>query len=153
MNKKEEVILLKDLKNVGRKGEVKLVNSGFASNFLFPNGNALPHNEQNAKKLEVERLRTLQREQLKLAQEEELFAKIDNTTLLFYLKKEGNKTFGSIGLGEINKELQKQGFPIQDKKKFTAFSPLNSTGTHTVHLRINKNLVAQIKVVIDIINH
>ena len=148
MNKKEKIILLKDVKNVGKKGEIKLVNAGFASNFLLTNGSAILHNDENFRQLEVEKLRALKSEQLKLSNEEDLFSKINNIELLFYLKKEKNKIFGSVGLGEINKELQRRQFPIQDKKKFTDFSAISSEGIHLVNLRINKTLTAILRVTV-----
>lgn len=149
MNKKEKIILLKDVKNVGKKGEIKLVNAGFASNFLLANGSALLYNEQNSRQLEIEKLKARKSAQLKLSHEEDLFSKINNLELLFYLKKERNKIFGSVGLAEINKELKKQNFPIQDKKKFIDFSTISSEGVHFVNLRINKDLIATLRITIE----
>jgi large subunit ribosomal protein L9 len=149
MSKKEEVIMLNDVKNVGKRGDIKLVNSSFASNFLFPNKNAIPCNKENSIKLKLKKSKELEKDKIRLTEEEELFKKLNNLELFFQLKKEKDKIFGSIGLGEITKKLKENNFQIQDKKKFINFYPIISEGIHIVNLKINKYLTASLKIIVS----
>jgi large subunit ribosomal protein L9 len=149
MSKKEEVIMLNDVKNVGKKGDIKLVNSSFASNFLFPNKNAIPYNKENSIKLKIKKEKELEKDKIRLTEEEESFKKLNNLELFFQLKKEKDKIFGSIGLGEITKKLKENNFQIQDKKKLINFHPIISEGIYIVNLKINKYLTANLRIIVS----
>jgi large subunit ribosomal protein L9 len=146
MNKKEKVILLDNIKNLGKKNEIKEVSSGFAYNFLFPNKKALPYNKESCDGLEKEKTKEIKKLIIKAKEEIITFEKINNLEFTFYLRKEKERTFGSISLSEIIKSLKEKGIDFADKKKFTNFTPINKEGDHIVDLRINKDLIAKLKI-------
>ncbi|WNE41351.1 MAG: 50S ribosomal protein L9 [Mycoplasmataceae bacterium] len=146
MNKKEKVILLDNVKNLGKKNEIKEVSSGFAYNFLFPNKKALPYNKENCDGLEKEKTKEIKKIIIKAKSEMILFEKVNNLEFTFYLKKEKGKIFGSIKLSEIIKSLKENGIEINDKKKFQNFIPISEEGNHIIKLKINKDLVSNLKI-------
>ena len=108
-----EVIFIKDLKNQGKKGQIKNVKDGYAENFLIKNGYAVKKTKENVSKLnhELEKKKKEDEENKKKAQEAQ--KKLSKVTLEFKVKTgEGDKVFGSISAKQIKDELQKQGFNV-----------------------------------------
>ena len=145
MNKKEKVVLLEDIKNIGKKNEIKEVNSGFANNFLFANKKAMPYNKESIDILEKEKAKEIKKILIKKQEDKILFEKINNLSLSFNLKKEKGKLFGSISLTDIIKTLKEENNLIIDKKKFIDFKPIHEEGEYLVNLKISKELLAKIK--------
>ena len=143
-----KVILLKDVKNLGKKDEVIEVSDGYARNFLFRQNLAVIANTKSIENLkenqnlEKSRLETIKQDALKLK------TKMENVTLTFSLKsgKEG-KTFGSISTKQIGESLEQLGFKI-DKRKILC-DPLSSLGMHQVKIELHKEVVVTIMVRIN----
>ena len=111
-----KVILIKDLKGKGKKGDIINVSDGYATNYLFPNSVAEPANAtnlnvvNNAKSAERFKQDTIKQEAQELAK------KAQNTTVNIKVKVgENGKIFGSVNNKEISSELEKLGLNI-DKK-------------------------------------
>ena len=142
-----KVILLSDVKNVGKKGEIKNVADGYARNYLFKNGLAMIASEKGLDKLAEEKKKEeeLFNEQKKEA--EVLKEKLEKLVLDFAVKtgKEG-KVFGSVSTKEITELLQKQYQITVDKKKFVDTEALKELGTHKVRVELFKGVVAELKV-------
>ena len=105
-----EVIFIKDLRNQGKKGQIKNVKDGYAENFLIKNGYAVLKTKENLAKLnhELKKKEELQEENKKTA--EELKKKLDKEIIEFKVKTgEGDKVFGSISIKQIKEELEKKG--------------------------------------------
>jgi large subunit ribosomal protein L9 len=150
MNKKEKVVLLEDVKKLGKKNEIKEVNSGFANNFLFANKKAVPYNKESIDILEKEKAKERKIILLKEEEDKSLFEKINNLLpLSFKLKKEKGKVFGSINLSDIIKSLKEKDIVNIDKKKFINFNPIHEEGEYSIDLKINKNLLAKLKLKIS----
>lgn len=141
-----KVILLKDVKKLGKKGEIKEVKDGYGNNFLIKNGYAVL-----ATKTSLDRLNTEIKEQniqeaarLKEAQEEK--NNIEKITLVFKVKsgKDG-RVFGSVSAKAILEELKKQNINI-DKKNIKLTNPLSSLGYHFVDIELHKEVIAKLKV-------
>ena len=142
-----KVILLKDVKKLGKKDQIVNVSDGYASNYLFPNRLAVPVTNKSKEILNK------QQEDARIAEENakkaalELAKKLENLEVLFSAKvgKDG-KMFGSISLKQIEEEMLKQ-LNIQiDKRKFIDKGPLDSLGIYRLKIELHKGVVGTIKV-------
>ena len=140
-----EVIFIKDLRNQGKKGQIKNVKDGYAENFLIKNGYAVIKNKENLAKLnhELKKKEELDLENKKTA--EELKKKLDKETIEFKVKTgAGDKVFGSISIKQIKEELDKKGYKIE--KSMIEHTNISSLGFHNVDI----NLYAKIKPTIKV---
>jgi large subunit ribosomal protein L9 len=143
-----KVILLQDVKGVGKKGELKEVNVGYARNFLLKNGFSLEANDSNLKiynqKKDAEE-KALQKE-IKTAQT--LSEKISKLDLKISAKTgEDNKLFGSITSGDVSKALKEKGFEI-DKKMIILEDVIKILGIYTIEIKLHHDVKAKLKVLI-----
>ena len=141
-----KVILLADVKKLGKKDQIIEVSDGYAVNFLFPRRLAV-----QVTKKSVEVLDTQQEERKELAAKmkadaEELAKKLDTITLTFKVKtgREG-KLFGAISLKQVAEELAKLGIEI-DKRKFVDKGPLDELGFHHIGVELYKGVIAKVHV-------
>jgi len=140
-----EVIFIKDLRNQGKKGQIKNVKDGYAENFLIKNGYAVIKNKENLAKLnhELKKKEELDQENKKTA--EELKKKLDKETIEFKVKTgEGDKVFGSISVKQIKDELEKKGYKVE--KSMIEHTTISSLGFHNVDINLYANITATIKV-------
>ena len=129
-----EVIFLKDLKNQGKKGEIKNVKDGYAENFLIKNGYATKKTKK-AKEDEEKRKEAL-----------ELKEKLSKVVLEFKVKTgEQDKVFGSISVKQIKEELAKLDYKIE-KSAIEITNPLSTLGFHNIKINLYPNITAEIKV-------
>ena len=141
-----EVIFIKDLKNQGKKGQVKNVKDGYAENFLIKNGYAVKKTKENLLKLNQEQTKKAKedaanKEEAKLSKE-----KLSKVTLEFKVKTgEGDRVFGSISIKQIKDELAKKGYKIE-KSAIELTSNISSLGFHNVNINLYPEITAQIKV-------
>lgn len=141
-----EVIFIKDLKNQGKKGQIKNVKDGYAENFLIKKGYAVVKNKENLAKLQHEQATKAAAD--KKAQEEAkiLKEKLDNVILEFKVKTGDNdKVFGSISVKQIKDELQKKDYKV-DKSQIEIITPIASLGFHNVNIKLYPRITATIKV-------
>ena len=141
-----KVILLADVKKLGKKDQIIEVSDGYAVNFLFPRRLAV-----QVTKKSVEVLDTQQEERKELAakmkaEAEELAKKLDTITLTFKVKtgREG-KLFGAISLKQVAEELSKLGIEI-DKRKFVDKGPLDELGFHHIGVELYKGVIGKVHV-------
>lgn len=133
----------------GRVGEVKEVKDGFARNYLFPRGLALPATASNLKTWE-ERKKFEERRQIRLEEKiKELAQRIEGMTLSFKVKVgSGGKVYGSITSRDIAEELRRQGIEI-DKRQIELPQPLREIGSFEVVIRLGKELNPKLKVIVE----
>lgn len=142
-----KVILLQDVKNVGKKGQTVEVSDGYANNFLLPKRLGV-----NATKRSIEIL-DKQKEDARLLDEklkkeaEALKEKLKTITLEFSVKsgKDG-KLFGSISSKQIVETLKKQYNITIDKKKFVDRETVNTLGITILKIELYKGVIAEIKI-------
>ena len=132
-----KVILLEDVKALGKKGQIVNVNDGYARNFILPKKLGL---EANNKNLNAQ-------EQLEEAQE--LGKKIEAGKVELAIKVgEGGRTFGSVSTKEIAAAVKEQmGYDI-DKKKIQLKEAIKALGTHNVPVKLHTKVTAELKVVV-----
>lgn len=141
-----KVIFIKDLKNQGKKGEVKEVKDGYGMNFLVKNGYAVPATSGNLKHLEKENSEKALEENLLIKDMQDLKKKLEFKPIVFHVKTGSqDRVFGAISTKQISSELKKLGYDI-DKKKIKIDGEIASLGTHNVEVELHKKVIATIKV-------
>ena len=140
-----EVIFIKDLKNQGKKGDIKNVKDGYAENFLIKNGYAVIKNKENLSKLEKEKQNKAKEDEKNKKEALELKKKLDTLVLEFKVKTgEGDKVFGSISIKQIKDALLKEGYKIE-KSQIELTSSIASLGFHQIKINLYPGVQAIIK--------
>ena len=141
-----EVIFIKDLKNQGKKGQIKTVKDGYAENFLIKNGYAVKKTKENLSKLNHEMARKEKEDAENKKKALELKEKLAKVTLEFQVKTgEGDKVFGSISVKQIKDELQKQGYTVE-KSQIEIQNTISSLGFHNVTINLYPEVEVEVKV-------
>ena len=142
-----KVILLKDVKNVGKKDEIVEVSDGYGRNYLLRNKLAVLASE---KAMEILSDQKKQQQQFLEEKKQEAIAlkeKIEKIVLTFQIKsgKDG-KLFGSVSTVKICELMQKQYNIALDKRKFTDKENITSLGTYDLKIELFKDVIATVKV-------
>ncbi len=144
-----KVILLQDVKSLGKKGEIVNVNDGYARNFILPkkfgveatgkNLNDLKLQKNNEKKVAQENLEAAKERAAVLAEGQvEVSIKIGD----------GGRAFGSVSSKEIAAAVKEQMNLEVDKKKIQLKEAIKSLGTHMVAVKLHPEVTAELKVVV-----
>lgn len=146
-----KVILIKDVKGLGKAGDLVNSKDGYARNYLFPKNLAIEATEANLKKLEEKK----SQEAAKIAQEQkeaqELKVKIEKLTVEIKAKGgTGGKLFGSITSADISNELKKQHKIDIDKRKIELKENIKSVGLTEVEVKLYTEISAKLKVNVTI---
>ncbi len=144
-----EVILLEDVKTLGKKGQIVKVNDGYARNVLLPKKLGIEATNKNLNDLKLHNANEakLAKEQLEAAKK--LAEEVSEMTLKVAIKTgEGGRTFGSVSSKEIAEEAKKQLGLELDKKKIALDEPIRTPGTHIVSVKLHREVVAKLKVVV-----
>ncbi len=150
---KTEVILIKNVVGLGAETDQVKVAAGYARNFLFPEGLAIPLSQGNKRRLETLRQRRAEREQHELSSMSELGRSLSKVTLTIGVKTgEDGRMFGSVTAGTIADALQTQLEVALDKKKIHLAKPLHSLGEHAIELRLHPEVRVELKIVIKSTN-
>ncbi len=145
-----KVLLLENVKGLGKAGEVKEVADGYARNYLIPRGMAVPATPENLSKAEY-RKRVQEEKMKRLAEDMQALAEaLSEMTLTFRVKVgEKDKLFGSVTTADIALALEKElGRPF-DKHKIELEEPIKQLGIYNVPIRLMPGLVAQVRVVVE----
>ena len=142
-----KVILLKDVKNVGKKDEIVEVSDGYGRNYLLRNKLAVLASE---KALEILSDQKKQQQAFLEEKKQEAIAlkeKIEKIVLTFQIKsgKDG-KLFGSVSTVKICELMQKQYNIALDKRKFIDKENITSLGTYDLKIELFKDVIATVKV-------
>jgi len=142
-----KVILLKDVKGTGKKGEIKNVSDGYANNFLIKNGYAIEATEANLKSLEAKKRQQEKLAEQELAEAKKLKEKIENLTVELTAKAgEGGRLFGSITSKQIAEQLQAKHNIKIDKRKIEMDDAIRSLGFTKVPVKLHSEVVATLTV-------
>ncbi|NLY91575.1 MAG: 50S ribosomal protein L9 [Firmicutes bacterium] len=142
-----KVILLNDVKALGKKGEIKEVTDGYARNYLLPKKLAVEATPGNLKKLEEERAHRALKEARDEGTARELAKKLDGLTLTFQTKAgEGGKLFGSITGKDIVDRIQQETKIELDKKQLNLPETIKTMGEHEVTVNLYRGVTATVKI-------
>lgn len=141
-----KVILLRDIKALGKKGEVKEVADGYARNYLFAKGLAVPANASNINSRNHEISIKENKEAKELASAQKQAAALEEKTVTVFAKcGEMGKLFGSITTGDIAHALEAMGYKI-DKKKIDVVEQIKTLGNHQAVLKLYPKVLATITI-------
>ena len=142
-----KVILLQDVKSLGKKGEIVEVSDGYARNYVLPKKLGAEANSKNMNDLKLQKANEekVAKQQLEAAQE---MAKLLETKEVVVKMKsgEGGKTFGSISSKEIAEEAKKQCDWAKKKKKIQLPEAIKSLGVYEVHVKLHTKVTGRLKV-------
>ena len=142
-----EVILLEDVKNVGKKGDVVKVNDGYGRNVLIKKNQAVEATNKNLNDWKLKKANDDKIAVENLEAAKELGKKIEASEITVAIKVgEGGKTFGSVSSKEIAEEVKAQlGFDV-DKKKVQLKDAIKAVGTHEVKIKLHPQVTTTLKV-------
>lgn len=143
-----KVILLKDVKGKGKKDDIINVSDGYATNFLFKNGLAVPETKKSKEVLDRSLLEKHLEEETLVSDYEKIRKELEKKQVVFQVKTgKEDKVFGVISTKQISDELKKMGYSI-DKKCLKVDHSIDSLGTHEVMVELHKRVVFPLKVVL-----
>ena len=141
-----EVIFIKDLKNQGKKGEIKNVKNGYAENYLIKKGYAIKATKENLSKLVQEKENKLNLDKEEKAKAIKLKKDLEKVVLTFKVKTgEQDKVFGSVSLKQIKEELEKLNYNFT-KQQINLLDSMSSLGFHYIEIQLHKEVSAKVKV-------
>ena len=144
-----KVILLADVKNVGKANEVVNVSDGYARNFLFKKGLAKEVNSANLNEVKLQTGAKAEHERRALAAAQENKKILDGK--IFKVTARGGadgRLYGAVTAQDISDSLKKEGFEV-DKKKVVISNPIKNTGTFKVIVKLHPQVSADINVEVE----
>lgn len=146
-----KVILLQDVKSLGKAGDLVNSKTGYARNYLFPKGLAIEATKANLKKWEEDQKDIKQKRKEEEAEALKLKEEIEKITVELKAKGgEGGRLFGSITSKDIGDALEKQGKIKIDKRKIELKDNIKTAGITLVDIRVYPEVTAQLKVNVTI---
>ena len=141
-----KVILLADIKGVGKKDQVINASDGYARNFLFPKKLAVEANNENMAKLKAKNESKAYKKEMDIKEAKAVKEKIEKLTMKMVVKAgENGKIFGGVSSKEIAENLKKEYSIEIDKKKVLLPETIKNIGTFTVDIKLYEGIIAQLK--------
>ena len=142
-----KVILLQDVKSLGKKGEIVNVNDGYARNFILPKKLGVEANNKNLNELKLQKKKEEKIAQENLDAAKQLKEKIEAGKVVLSIKVgEGGRTFGSVSSKEIAAAVKDQMVLDVDKKKIQLKETIKTLGMHPVPVKLHTEVTAELKV-------
>ncbi len=144
-----KVILLQDVKSVGKKGEVVTVSDGYARNFIFKKNLGIEATPKNLNDLKLKKQNDEKVAAQNLEKAKELAEEISTKSISLSIKAGSDgRTFGSVSTKEISAAAKEQlGYDL-DKKKMHLNEPIKSIGTFMVPIKLHTKVTAELKVIV-----
>jgi len=143
-----KVILVNDIKALGKKGDVKEVAEGYARNFLIPRGLVIEATAGNLKRQQEKEKKMEDQLSKKQYDAEKLAEKINKTSIEITARTgEGGRLFGSVTSGDIADALKKKNILI-DKRKIELDEPIKSLGDYNIRVRLHPNVYASLSITV-----
>ncbi|MDO4500756.1 MAG: 50S ribosomal protein L9 [Erysipelotrichaceae bacterium] len=140
-----KVILLSDVKNVGKKGEIKDVADGYARNFLIARKLAVQASESANKVLAKQNEEKAKQDEINKNEAIKVKEQLEKLELNFKVKAKNGRVSGSVSTKEIADELKKKGIEI-DKRKMIDKNPVSTLGYSKLKVELYKDVIATITV-------
>jgi large subunit ribosomal protein L9 len=145
-----KVILLKDIKGSGSKGDVINVSDGYARNYLFPRGLAIEATKANLNELKNKEKAEEKRKEQAAQEAREIADKLSDITLVIKAKSgENGKLFGSVTNKEIAQELKKQHKISIDRKKIVLDEPIKQLCEMEVDVKLYPEISGKLKIRVE----
>lgn len=145
-----DVILIQDVKSLGKKGDIVNVSDGYARNYILPKKLGVEATKQNLHELKLQKDAEERRQKELLEEARELAKKLEATKVNLKIKTgEGGKTFGSISTKEIATALSEQSDLKLDRKKIQLPEPIKNVGTFKVGVKLHPKVTAELTVIVE----
>ena len=142
-----DIVLLEDVKALGKKGQVVKVNDGYARNFILPKKLGVEATTKNLNDLKLQKANEAKLAAEQLAAAKELAKKLEESSVTVSIKAgEGGRAFGSVSTKEIGKAVIDQLKLDIDKKKLILADPIKALGTFEVPVKLHKDVTAKLRV-------
>lgn len=145
-----QVILLQDVKSLGKKGDIVKVSDGYARNYVLPKKLGVEANDKNRNELKLQKAHEDKVAAQKLAQAQELAASLEQIKITVKMRAgEGGKVFGSISAKEIAAAAKEQHGLDLDKKKIQLAEPIKSFGMFEVPIKLHTQVTGRLYVLVQ----
>ena len=144
-----KIVLLEDVKALGKKGDVVNTSDGYARNFILPKNLGVEATPANLAKLKQQKAHEAKVAAEQLAAAKALAEQLEAKEIRLSMKVgEGGKLFGAVSSKEIAAAAKEQWGADLDKKKIVLPEPIKTLGSHDVSLKLHKDVTAKLKVTI-----
>ncbi len=145
-----KVILLKDVKSLGKKDQIVEVNDGYARNYIIPQKVGVEASSANLNSLKLQKQNEAKIAQENLEKAKEFAKQIEELTVVVKMKAgEGGRAFGSVSSKEIVEEAKKQHKIELDKKKLVLPEAIKNFGTYELTVKLHPEVTAKLKVRVE----
>lgn len=142
-----EIVLLEDVKTLGKKGQVVKVNDGYARNYILPKKLGIEATAKNLNDLKLQKANAEKQAAEVLAEAQALADKIEKLSVSLTMKAgEGGRAFGSISTKEIAAAAADQLGLSLDKKKLVLAEPIKTFGSFEVPVKLHKDVTGKLTV-------
>ena len=142
-----KVILLEDVKSLGKKGQKVTVSDGYARNFILPKKLGIEANAKNLNDLKLKQANDAKVEAQKIADAKALAESLKEKAVILKIRSgEGGKLFGSVSTKEIAEAAKAQLGLDLDKKKMQQTEPIKTLGTHIIPIKLYKEVSGELTV-------
>ena len=142
-----KIILLQDVKSVGKKGDIIDANDGYARNFLIPKKMGVPANAENMNTLKLQKSNEAKVAQEQLEEAQRFAKELETKEVVLAIKAgEGGKTFGSVSSKEIANAYKEQCGITIDKKKIQLSESIKNFGVYEVKIKLHPKVTGTLKV-------
>jgi len=142
-----KIILLQDVKSVGKKGDIIDANDGYARNFLIPKKMGVPANAENMNTLKLQKSNEAKVAQEQLEEAQNFAKELESKEVVLAIKAgEGGKTFGSVSSKEIANAYKEQCGITIDKKKIQLPESIKNFGVYEVKIKLHPKVTGTLKV-------
>lgn len=144
-----KVILQKDVKNLGKAGDLVTVANGYARNYLLPRRMALEATEKRVKEFAHLQKVAEAKKRKALAERQELIKKLQGLNITIKAAAgDTDKLFGAVTNHDISNELEKHGFSI-DRRDIIMDAPIKMLGQHKATIRLGEGLEAELTIAVE----
>lgn len=142
-----ELLLLSDVENLGKAGDVVKVADGYARNYLLPQDLAAPVSQHALRRLEKLRKEREELSRIQLAEAKDKAAKLANVSVTIRARTvDGSRLYGSVAAGDIAAALESGNKIAVDKAQIMLSEPIKETGTFDVSIKLHADVIPAIKV-------
>lgn len=142
-----KVVLLKDIENMGKEGEIKEVADGYARNFLLPKNLAELATPESMKKAEAQKAKGVEEAKMELEEAQKLAELLEGRELFIKVKEKDGKLFGSVNEKTIAKTFKDEGLKV-DPLNIRLAEPIKEVGEYDVAINLDHGLEANIRVIL-----
>lgn len=144
-----KVVLLQDVKNIGKMDEIVNVADGYARNFLFKKGLAMEANSVNLNNIKTKKKAEAAKEAQRLAEAKELAGVLGGRSFTIRMRTgEKGRLYGTLTAIDVAEALKKEGFTI-DKRNITLATPLKNVGSTDATLKLHREVSCKITVHVE----